>query len=118
MSPVEGVSSYISAEWLQATSTGFVALAFALWMWLGEASLWRRHLWRARSATILAVAHTLEGRVEPLWRGWRVVAPQVTVEWRDGVFGARTRLRVGGVTRVSEASLLDEHVLVALARFR
>ena len=116
MSPVEGISSYVSPEWMQATSTGFLALTMAIWATVAEAALWRRRLWRVHGRSFQAISAQLGGNIVPLWRGWRVVAPKVTVDWRDGVLGSSTIIRRDGRRILSENGLFTEDVVVPLSR--
>jgi hypothetical protein len=116
MSPVEGISSYVSPEWMQATSTGFLALALAIWAGVAEASLWRRRLWRVHGGSFRMIAEELGGQIVPLWRGWRVVSPRVTVEWREGVLGASTTIRRDGKKILAEDGLYLEDVVAPLSR--
>jgi hypothetical protein len=110
MSPVEGISSYVSPEWMQATATGFLALTAAIWATVGEAALWRRRLWRVHGGEFRSIAAELGGTIVPLWRGWRVVAPAITVDWRDGVLGPRTTIRRDGVAVLAEDGLHTDAV--------
>lgn len=80
---------------MQATATGFVALAAAWWgLWkLGE--LWRGHIWGRHGAAIQQAVAASGGQVRPRWLGWRLTYPAGQVDWVGGAWGARTRWRSG-----------------------
>lgn len=94
-------------------------LVIAMWILRVQGSLWRSWVWEEAGAAVAATATALGGSVRPLWTGWRVRAPGLTVSWRGGALGPRTRVVVRGRGAARREELASaEAVLAEVARLR
>ncbi|MCO4744100.1 MAG: hypothetical protein KC912_04885 [Proteobacteria bacterium] len=69
--------------------------------------LWRRAIEAEFGVEIRAVHARLGGDLSPSWLGFRLRLDRVTVFWKGGLFGYRTRI-------VREAGPIDRNGLVSL----
>jgi len=105
----------LSPEWLRTIATVLPVLLGAWWLWVLQASLWRRWVWDEAGDGVRAVAEQLGGEIRPLWTGWRVRADAARVDWVAGL-SLRTRVRGDGRV-VRRAGLLGaDEVLATLRR--
>lgn len=78
-----------------ATLTLVPVLLLAWWLVRGTSHLWRARVADEAGVDIASVASALGGRVTPRFAGFAVVAPGVRVDWRGGLAGLATRVKVG-----------------------
>ncbi len=88
----------ISAEWVATVATGIPVYAGAGLLVWGQGLVWRRTLWEEHGPALLQIASGLEGRVSPLWTGWRIRGPRAEFRLAGGLRGARARLVAGART--------------------